>query len=85
MNRTKQKAEEIVRELSTSFPAVEVHLGYPAGRMDLVVNATSLGLQPDDPLPFSREHFDLASARAVYDMVYRPVETPFCDSPGSPA
>ena len=43
--------------------------------MDLVLNATSLGLKPADPLPFNEAKFSLSRAKAVYDMIYRPVET----------
>jgi shikimate dehydrogenase len=45
--------------------------------VDLVLNATSLGLRGDDPLPLDLSAFPLSSAGAVYDMVYRPAETPF--------
>ena len=49
--------------------------GYPAGTVDLVLNATSLGLKPDDPVPFDEKQFSLRQAAAVYDMIYRPAET----------
>ena len=51
-------------------------MGYPTNRVDLVINATSLGLKPEDPLPFDPKQFSLRLARAVYDMIYRPAETP---------
>jgi shikimate dehydrogenase len=54
---------------------VKVTLGYPAGPIDLVLNATSLGLQLNDPLPFDGKQFALRQAGAVYDMIYRPAET----------
>jgi shikimate dehydrogenase len=44
--------------------------------VDLVLNATSLGLRPDDPLPLDEARFPLRRAGAVYDMIYRPAETP---------
>ena len=52
-------------------------LGYPEGSIDLVLNATSLGLRPDDPLPFDSNRFSLKQANAAYDMIYRPAETRF--------
>ena len=57
---------------------MEVDVGYPDPSMliDLVVNATSLGLNPGDPRPYSSE-FSLNRAGAAYDMIYRPAETPF--------
>ncbi|TVP78020.1 MAG: shikimate dehydrogenase, partial [Puniceicoccaceae bacterium] len=42
----------------------------PAG---VLINATSLGLQPDDPVPFDVAH--LPAAWAVYDMIYNPAAT----------
>jgi shikimate dehydrogenase len=51
-------------------------VGYPPAEVDLVLNATSLGLKACDPLPFDPAAFSLGKSRAVYDMVYRPAETP---------
>ncbi len=56
---------------------MKVTLGYPEGPVDLVLNATSLGLKADDPLPIDERQFPLGRAGAVYDMVYRPAETTF--------
>ena len=44
--------------------------------MNLVLNATSLGLQSADSSPLDAARFDLRRAGAVYDMIYRPAETP---------
>jgi len=41
-----------------------------------VVNATLLGLKLNDKLPVDAEQFSLKQTRAVYDMIYRPAETP---------
>jgi shikimate dehydrogenase len=40
------------------------------------MNATSLGLKPDDPVPLDSSQFDIGDAKGVFDMVYRPAETP---------
>jgi shikimate dehydrogenase len=77
VNRTESKAREIAAEINRKFPGVVTTAVYPAAEVDLVLNATSLGLQPDDPLPFDSRRFSLQQARAAYDMVYRPAETPF--------
>jgi shikimate dehydrogenase len=77
VNRTESKAREIAAEINRKFPGVVTTTVYPAAEVDLVLNATSLGLQPDDPLPFDSRRFSLQQARAAYDMVYRPAETPF--------
>src|ERR1051325_4718331 len=75
-NRTESKAVEVAKQIAASIPAVKVEVGIPNGRVDLVLNATSLGLKPDDPLPIQGNGFDLNNAAAVYDMIYRPAETP---------
>ena len=77
VNRTRSKAEEVAREIRARCPEVAVQLGYPEERIDLVLNATSLGLNASDPLPFSESEFSLNKAAAAYDMIYRPAETPF--------
>jgi shikimate dehydrogenase len=75
VNRTQSKAEGVAKEIRERTPGVKVTLGYPAGPVDLVLNATSLGLKPNDPLPFDEERLSLRQAGAVYDMIYRPAET----------
>ena len=77
VNRTQSKAEEIGREINQRFPKVQVKVGYPKGQLDLVLNATSLGLKADDGLPFAVSEFSLKKAAAAYDMIYRPAETQF--------
>lgn len=76
VNRTETKAQDLAQELRRLFPRVKSALGYPSGKVDLVLNATSLGLKPEDPLPLAAEKFSLRNAAAVYDMIYRPAETP---------
>jgi shikimate dehydrogenase len=77
VNRTAQKAEELGQEIRTRYPSVRINIGYPRGTIDLVLNATSLGLKPEDPLPFDPRSLSLSDAKAAYDMVYRPAETAF--------
>jgi len=77
VNRTQGKAEEIANEIRRRFPSVSVFVGYPADKIDLILNATSLGLKPEDPLPLDEAHFSFKQARYAYDMIYRPAETPF--------
>lgn len=76
VNRTRSKAETIAKEILRQSPDVKVAIGYPEVEMDLLLNATSLGLNESDPLPVDGGQFPLHRARAVYDMVYRPAETP---------
>lgn len=74
-NRTQSKAEALAAEIRQRFPQREVVVGYPKSHVDLLLNATSLGLRPDDDLPFDESRFSVGQARAVYDMIYRPAET----------
>ncbi len=76
VNRTQGKAEEVAAEIRQRHSEVKVTLSYPTDSVDLIMNATSLGLKPEDPLPIRESQFPLARAGAVYDMIYRPAETP---------
>jgi shikimate dehydrogenase len=75
VNRTMARARAVAAESKKLFPSAHVTIGYPASEVDLLINATSLGLKPDDRLPFDQKHFSLERARAVYDLIYRPAET----------
>ena len=75
VNRTTAKAEEIANEIRKQFSSVKVFVGYPKSAVDLVLNATSLGLKADDASPLDEKQFSLNQTRAIYDMVYRPAET----------
>jgi shikimate dehydrogenase len=76
VNRTVSKAEAVAAEIRERYPAVSTQVGYPGeGVVDLVLNATSLGLKGEDPLPLDTRQFSLQEARAVYDMNYRPAKT----------
>lgn len=76
VNRTVSKAEEIAREIATRFPSVRTQVGYPTSSVQLTVNATSLGLKTGDALPLDTTRFSINDCGAVYDMIYRPAETP---------
>jgi len=76
VNRTPSKAESVAAEIRERFSTVRVALGYPTSEVDLVLNATSLGLRAEDALPFDERQFSLGQAAAAYDMIYRPAETP---------
>lgn len=68
LNRTPARAEELIRELSAGEWARATSLAEVRGvSYDLVVNATSLGLSPEDPLPMS---LDGLSTRHALDLVY---------------
>jgi shikimate dehydrogenase len=75
VNRTSAKAVEIAAEIARQFSRVHVSVGYPGSEVDLLLNATSLGLKPEDPSPLEEKEFLISRARAVYDMIYKPAET----------
>ncbi len=76
VNRTQSKAEELAKEIQQRHSEVDVHVGYPKHVVELLVNATSLGLKSGDALPLDDRAFPLRNVDAVYDMIYRPAETP---------
>ena len=75
VNRTVSKVEAVAGEIAVRQPGLKVKIGYPQQRVDLLLNATSVGLKPDDRLPFDETQFALGKTGAVYDMIYRPAET----------
>ncbi len=75
VNRTLDKAEAMAGEIKKQFPSVRVTTGHPPTAVDLVLNATSLGLKPGDPSPLDEKQFSVRQTRAVYDMIYHPAET----------
>jgi shikimate dehydrogenase len=74
-NRTAAKAERLATEITASYPAVSVSAGPPdpAGH-EVVINATSLGMHRDDPLPVPAER--LEPGTLVCDIVMSPPRTP---------
>ena len=75
LNRTVARAESLVRDLgepSQVSVVAEPRSTSSDDGYDLVVNATSLGLHSDDPLPLD---VGSVASRAVLDLVYSPNET----------
>ena len=71
------RAERVAAEIQAAFVETRVTLDYPGAgqRADLLVNATPLGLKPDDLSPLDEVKFPLRNARFAYDLIYRPAET----------
>ena len=73
------KAEQLATTLRTAFPRVAARVGAPdLATADILINATPIGMQPDDPLPW-----DLAGLRpgtVVGDVTTKPEVTPFIDA-----
>ena len=77
------KAEALIAELRGDHYAVALgHFAPPTdfafdnrdGLLDVVVNATSLGMEGQSPLPLDWSHVPPGSI--IYDIVYAPLETP---------
>ncbi len=75
VNRTLSKAQALAVEIRLRFPDVRADVGFPREEVDLLVNASSVGLSTEDPLPYDAGQFDLSRARLVYDLIYKPRET----------
>ena len=69
------KAEAVAGEIRKRHPQVKVTVGFPKDPVDLLLNATPIGMKDSDPLPLDEKQFSLRQARAVFDMIYRPAET----------
>jgi shikimate dehydrogenase len=76
VNRTPARAQELAAEIENRYPRLRTFVDYPEGPVDLVLNATSVGLHPEDPLPYNEHKFSLDQTGAVFDMIYQPAETP---------
>jgi len=72
----KAKAEAVAQEIQMRHPRVKATVGFPKGPVDLLLHATPLGLKAGDAFPLDEKQFPLRQSRAVYDMIYRPAETP---------
>ncbi len=80
VNRTREKIEALATELTVGADAL-----LPAARLtlqatpdlceaDLVINATSVGMKPDDPTLVDPAQWE--PRHLAYDMIYSPPETP---------
>ncbi len=81
-NRTPERSEGLRDTLGGFFPETELETVADAGalkgeRIDLIVNATSLGMKQGDALPFDLK--TLSKETRVYDLVYSTHLTPFLE------
>lgn len=72
-NRTQGKAIALTERLSGSFPAVEFCVGNDPSDHDLAINATSVGMSPDDALPF--DPAGLPAGAIVAEVIMQPEVT----------
>ena len=77
-DRNKDRAVNLCARLSSVFPAVSISAELvPQRAFDLVVNASSAGMQHDDPLPVPHSTLALMPPEGlVADVVTRPKMTP---------
>lgn len=77
-NRTQAAAQQILQGINALYPAVETAPGSedPTG-FDLVVNATSLGMRAEDPLPLDASR--LSALQAVAEIIMTPKLTPLLE------
>ena len=67
----RQRAEELAQALSSRFPKLELRAAVPIPQeCSLAVNATPLGMQSDDPLPFDPAAFPRSTW--IADAVMKP-------------
>ena len=70
-NRTKQKAEN----LKKNFPNIAVVNWGDYPEFDMIINATSLGLNKEDDIDLNFNNFN--KEKLFYDVIYNPKETNF--------
>jgi shikimate dehydrogenase len=76
IERDQMRQRALLADLSRFYPSVGVYDRLPAGlSMDIAINASPTGMQPNDPYPFPLE--DLASASIFADAVTKPAVTPW--------
>lgn len=80
VNRTFEKAEALAAELQqtasgiSALPWDEAQLAKELANTDLVINASSAGMKPNDPSPVPASL--LASRLMIYDTIYTAARTP---------
>jgi shikimate dehydrogenase len=76
LNRSPERARAVARRIGGSRARVAHGPAELAGQgFDLAINATRLGLSPDDPLPL--DFTELSRVGAAMDLVYGKSKTPF--------
>jgi shikimate dehydrogenase len=75
VNRAQDKADSLGAAVNAAFPTCNVStFAADPAEFDLVVNATSLGMKPNDALPF--DVGNLTPRTTVAEIVMRPARTP---------
>jgi shikimate dehydrogenase len=78
-NRTEQRARDLIAAIAHDYQRVEPTVASPdPSGFDIVVNATSLGLKTDDPLPIDSSK--LGATQLVAEVVMQPERTPLIEA-----
>jgi shikimate dehydrogenase len=78
VNRSAARAADLVDRIRGALPGAPVAAGtVPAGSLDVLINATPLGMPADDPLPFDAEV--VGRAELVAECVIAPERTALLD------
>ncbi|TAN30800.1 MAG: shikimate dehydrogenase [Castellaniella sp.] len=78
-NRTRAKAETVVEHVRRALPQADIAVGDADPRgYDMVVNATSLGMRPEDPLPMDVS--GLEPRTLVAEIIMKPEVTPLLEA-----
>ncbi len=75
LNRTVSKAEDMAKLYGVAYDSMDNIKNYE-GKVDLVVQATSLGLYPNEDVN-PAEDFEFSGKEVAYDIVYAPKYTKF--------
>lgn len=74
-NRTPAKANDLIQRLHQAYPMLDAKMvSDDVAGYDIVVNATSLGMQPSDPLPLNVS--SLSPEQVVAEIIMQPETTP---------
>lgn len=77
-NRTQAKADDLVRRISASYPKIAMQGDRAAiDEADLIVNATVLGMKPEDSLPLDAGR--LRSGQTAAEVIMEPATTAFLE------
>lgn len=81
-NRTLARAEALAANMRKVYPAVVVETGpADATGFDVIVNGTSVGMKPEDPLPL--DGATLAPGMVVAEVIMAPAETDLLKAAGA--
>ncbi len=87
INRTVERGQRLVDEMARAFPACRIgfkplqpqSLIAASSAVDLLVNATSVGMEPQDGVSVWPEDLPIPDDTIYYDVIYKPAKTRFLE------